>query len=65
MDSVNLTMTEVGLTAFNFYECSDLITYGPTVWWDTPGFSQATITEVKNTGNNNYKQYRVPSRRWL
>lgn len=54
MDSVNLTMSKVGLTAFNIYECSDLITYGPTVWWDTPGFSQATITDVKNTGGNNY-----------
>ena len=54
MDSVNLTMTKVGLTAFNIYECSSLITYGPTVWWDSPGFSQATITDVKNTGGNDY-----------
>ena len=54
MDSVNLSMTKVGLTAFNIYECSNLITYGPTLWWDSPGFSQATITDVKNTGGNDY-----------
>lgn len=54
MDSVNLTMTKVGLGAFNFYRCSDVITYGPTVWWDTPGFSQATITNVNNLGDETY-----------
>lgn len=53
MDSVNLTMVKVSLTAFNIYRCSNLVTYGPTVWWDTPGFSQATITDVqKNSGND-------------
>ncbi|KAL8719505.1 MAG: hypothetical protein Q9225_003495 [Loekoesia sp. 1 TL-2023] len=54
MDSVNLTMTKVGLPAFNIYGCNDLKTYGPTVWWGTPGFSQATITDVKSTGSQNY-----------
>ena len=55
MDGVNLTMTEVGLQAFQFYLCVNLVTYGPTVWWDTPGFSQATITGVEaldNSGQN-------------
>ncbi|KAL8833272.1 MAG: hypothetical protein Q9170_004375 [Blastenia crenularia] len=54
MDSVNLTMTKVGLPAFNIYGCKDLKTYGPTVWWDTPGFSQATITGVRSTGSQYY-----------
>ncbi|KAG7008539.1 hypothetical protein G7Y79_00005g016800 [Physcia stellaris] len=54
MDSVNLTMTAVGVTAFEFYRCSNITTYGPTVWWDTPGFSQATITNVKSTGDKDY-----------
>ena len=54
MDSVNFTMTAVGVTAFEFYRCSDITTYGPTVWWDTPGFSQATITNVKSTGDKDY-----------
>ena len=60
MDSVNLTMTKVGLPAFNIYGCSDLMTYGPVVWWNTPGFSQATITGVKGTGEKNYSiQYHL------
>ncbi|KAI4126541.1 MAG: hypothetical protein LQ338_003697 [Usnochroma carphineum] len=54
MDSVNLTMTEVDLMAFQIYGCNDLKTYGPTVWWDTPGFSQATITNIQSTGGQNY-----------
>ncbi|KAI4144971.1 MAG: hypothetical protein L6R39_003961 [Caloplaca ligustica] len=54
MDSVNLTMTRVGLMAFQIYGCNELKTYGPTVWWDTPGFSQATITSVRGTGGQNY-----------
>ncbi|KAI4209384.1 MAG: hypothetical protein LQ351_007674 [Letrouitia transgressa] len=54
MDSVNLTMTRVGLPAFEIYRCSDLVTYGPTAWWDTPGFSQATITDVSKTGDQAY-----------
>lgn len=49
MDSVNLTMSKVGLTAIGIYSCSNLVTYGPTVWWDVPGFSQATITDVQQT----------------
>ncbi|KAL8687798.1 MAG: hypothetical protein Q9218_006134 [Villophora microphyllina] len=54
MDSVNLTMTQVGLPAVNIHLCNDLVTYGPTVWWDMPGFSQATITNVKVTGDRDY-----------
>ncbi|KAI4195607.1 MAG: hypothetical protein LQ346_003385 [Caloplaca aetnensis] len=54
MDSVNLTMTKVGLPAFSIYGCNQLQTYGPTVWWDTPGFSQATITNVESTGGQDY-----------
>ena len=54
MDSVNLTMTKVGLGAFKVYRCSNLTTYGPTVWWDTPGFSQATITDVQSSDSKNY-----------
>ena len=54
MDSVNLTMTSVGVTAFNINECSDLTLYGLTVWWDTPGFAQATITGVQNSGANDF-----------
>jgi len=49
MDSVNLTMSKVGLTAIDINNCSNLVTYGPTVWWDVPGFSQATITDVEKT----------------
>lgn len=44
----------VWTTAFNAYECSDLITYGPTTSWDTAGFSQATITDVKDIGDDHY-----------
>ena len=54
MDAVNLTMTKTGLTAFNIYRCANLVTYGPTVWWDTPGFSQATITEVSRTSDKDF-----------
>ncbi len=54
MDSVNLTMTKVGLPAFSIYGCNQLRTYGPTVWWDTPGFSQATITNVESTGGQDH-----------
>lgn len=55
MDGVNLTMTNPAYQAFQFYVCKNLTTYGPTIWWDTPGFSQATITDVKaldSTGQN-------------
>jgi len=54
MDSINLAMSKVGLPAFYIYECSDLVTYGPKLWWDTPGFLQANITDVGSTGDNNY-----------
>ncbi|KAL9064570.1 MAG: hypothetical protein Q9161_008792 [Pseudevernia consocians] len=54
MDSADLTVTKVGPTAFNIFECSDFITYGLTVWWGVSGFYQATTTDVKNTGDNNY-----------
>jgi len=54
MDFVHLTMTTVGLPAYNNYECSDLVTYGPKVWWDTPGFSRAIITDVQITDDNSY-----------
>jgi len=30
------------------------LTYGPKLWWDTPGFLQANITDVRSTGDNNY-----------
>lgn len=63
MDSVNLTMSKVGLTAVKIYNCSNLVTYGPTVWWDVPGFSQATITDVQRTSR--YAQlHNFPSSRW-
>lgn len=55
MDGVNLTMTNSQYQAFQYYQCNNITTYGPTVWWDTPGFSQATITAVKAldaTGRN-------------
>lgn len=32
------SMTEVGLAAFDMYDCSDLVTYGPTACWNTPEF---------------------------
>ena len=54
MDAVNLTMTKVGLTAFNIYRCADLVMYGPTVWWDIPGFSQATVTDVRKTADSDF-----------
>ena len=54
MDSVNLTMTQVGLGGFNIYRCSNLNTYGPTVWWDTPGFSQATISNVQSVNGKDH-----------
>lgn len=54
MDSVNLTMTKVGLPAFIVYRCNELQTYGSTVWWDTPGFSQATVTEVRTIGGQDF-----------
>ncbi|KAL8928841.1 MAG: hypothetical protein Q9208_001619 [Pyrenodesmia sp. 3 TL-2023] len=54
MDSVNLTMTKVGLPAFTIYGCNEVQTYGPTVWWDTPGFSQATITDVTSIGRQDF-----------
>ena len=53
MDSVNLTMTDSRAQAFAINNCSNLVTYGPAaVWWDTPGFPQATITAVKSEGAN-------------
>lgn len=55
MDDVNLTMTNTGYQAFQFYQNSNVVTFGPTVWWDIPGFSQATITSVHSldsTGQN-------------
>ena len=51
MDGVNMTMSKDDLNAFNILNCTDLHTYGPTVWWDLPGFSQATVSEVKRTGD--------------
>lgn len=55
MDSVNMTMTQVGLKTFKIYRCLDLKTYGPTVWRDTPGFSQATRTDDESIGDKNYQ----------
>ena len=49
-DGVNITMSKNRLTAFSIVNCTDLHTYGPTMYWDLPGFSQATISEVKRTG---------------
>ncbi|KAL8703151.1 MAG: hypothetical protein Q9201_003655 [Fulgogasparrea decipioides] len=47
-------MIKIGLQIVSLYQCNDLVTYRPTVWWDTPGFSQATITNVKGTGDQDY-----------
>ena len=47
MDSVNLTMTERVLTAVKIEGCAKTSLIGPSVWWDEPGFSQATITDVR------------------
>lgn len=51
MDGINMTMSKDGLTGFSISNCTDFIIHGPTMWWDLPGFSQATISEVKRTGD--------------
>lgn len=38
---------------FHMYDCSGPVTYGPTVYWDKPGFPQATTTGVDYTGDDN------------
>ncbi|KAL8847921.1 MAG: hypothetical protein Q9221_007052 [Calogaya cf. arnoldii] len=47
-------MSKIGLMAIDIHGCVNLVTYGPTVWWDIPGFSQATITDVKTTKRKDY-----------
>ncbi len=46
MDGVNMTLADNTIGAFSIQDCSNLTTYGPTVWYEVPGFSQATITAV-------------------
>ena len=52
MDGVNMSLPDNTIRAFNIDSCSNLTTFGPTVWWDVPGFSQATITAVTPSADN-------------
>ena len=55
MDRVNMSMADNTVTALNVESCSNLTTYGPSLWWDVPGFGQATITAVTQQADSTYE----------
>lgn len=55
MDKVTLVFPDNTVTGFSIDRCSYLTTYGPTMYYSVPGFSQATITQSSYVSGSTYQ----------